>query len=68
MKKPVSRKPAAPFITSTLSQQDTNRKLGLSSGETMSVAQKLYERGFITYMRTDSTKPIRASNHRLVTY
>ena len=52
--KPVSRNPSAPFITSTL-QQEANRKLGLSSKETMSVAQKLYERGFITYMRTDST-------------
>ena len=52
--KPVSRNPAPPFITSTL-QQEANRKLGLSSKETMSVAQKLYERGFITYMRTDST-------------
>lgn len=52
--KPVSRKPYAPFITSTL-QQEANRKLGLSSRETMQVAQKLYEQGFITYMRTDST-------------
>lgn len=52
--KPVSRKPAPPFITSTL-QQESNRKLGLSSRETMELAQKLYERGFITYMRTDST-------------
>ena len=52
--KPVHRKPAAPFITSTL-QQESNRKLGLSSRETMQVAQKLYEQGFITYMRTDST-------------
>lgn len=52
--KPVSRKPAAPFITSTL-QQEANRKMGLSSRETMQVAQKLYEQGFITYMRTDST-------------
>ncbi|MGE4133807.1 MAG: type I DNA topoisomerase [Bdellovibrionales bacterium] len=51
--KPVSRKPAAPFITSTL-QQESNRKLGFSSRETMELAQKLYERGFITYMRTDS--------------
>jgi DNA topoisomerase-1 len=52
--KPISRKPAAPFITSTL-QQESNRKLGFSSRETMDMAQKLYERGFITYMRTDST-------------
>jgi DNA topoisomerase I len=51
--KPISRKPYAPFITSTL-QQDSNRKLGLTSRETMEAAQKLYERGFITYMRTDS--------------
>jgi DNA topoisomerase-1 len=52
--KPVSRKPPSPFITSTL-QQDANRKLGLSAREAMQVAQSLYEHGFITYMRTDST-------------
>ncbi len=52
--KQISRKPAAPFITSTL-QQDANRKLGLSAREAMQVAQSLYEQGFITYMRTDST-------------
>ncbi|MEK6554936.1 MAG: type I DNA topoisomerase [Bdellovibrionota bacterium] len=52
--KPVSRKPAPPFITSTL-QQEANRKLGWTSREAMQVAQKLYENGLITYMRTDST-------------
>ena len=52
--KPVSRKPPSPFITSTL-QQEANRKLSLSAREAMQVAQSLYEQGFITYMRTDST-------------
>ena len=52
--KPLSRSPKPPFITSTL-QQAANRKLNLSSRQTMSIAQKLYENGFITYMRTDST-------------
>lgn len=52
--KPVTRKPAPPFITSTL-QQEGSRKLGLSTKETMRTAQSLYEKGFITYMRTDST-------------
>ncbi len=51
--KPTSRKPRAPFITSTL-QQEASRKLGWSASRTMSVAQSLYENGFITYMRTDS--------------
>ncbi len=51
--KPVSRKPPPPLITSTL-QQEANRKLGMSAKETMRTAQGLYERGLITYMRTDS--------------
>lgn len=51
--KPFKKKPAAPFTTSTL-QQEAGRKLGYSVARTMSVAQKLYEEGKITYMRTDS--------------
>ena len=51
--KPYTRRPSPPFMTSTL-QQEAGRKLGMSSGVTMSVAQSLYQNGYITYMRTDS--------------
>lgn len=52
--KPYTRRPYAPFMTSTL-QQEAGRKLHYTSERTMRIAQRLYENGFITYMRTDST-------------
>ncbi|HEU4567359.1 MAG TPA: type I DNA topoisomerase [Marmoricola sp.] len=52
--KPYRRSPYAPFRTTTM-QQEASRKLGFGASRTMSVAQRLYENGFITYMRTDST-------------
>ena len=50
--KPATRNPAAPFMTSTL-QQEASRKFGMGARQTMNAAQRLYEAGHITYMRTD---------------
>jgi DNA topoisomerase-1 len=67
--KPGTRSPKAPFTTSTL-QQEAGRKLSMSAKHAMSVAQRLYEKGFITYMRTDSTslsaQAIRAAREQAV--
>ncbi|MDR2440423.1 MAG: type I DNA topoisomerase [Planctomycetaceae bacterium] len=70
--KPYTERPYAPFTTSTL-QQEANRKFGFTARTTMSLAQNLYENGYITYMRTDSTnlsdEAIRAArNHVLNEY
>ena len=64
--KPQKRRPAPPFTTSTL-QQEASRKMGFSVKRTMVAAQKLYEQGFITYMRTDSTNLSELALHAIAT-
>ena len=59
-KKPAKKSPAPPFTTSTL-QQEASRKLYFSVSKTMNMAQRLYEAGLITYMRTDSVNLSQAS-------
>ncbi|MDR0744119.1 MAG: type I DNA topoisomerase [Tannerella sp.] len=70
-KKPVKKSPAPPFTTSTL-QQEAARKLGFSVSQTMVVAQRLYESGYITYMRTDSVNlsnlALNASKEAIVSF
>ncbi|SFE03257.1 type I DNA topoisomerase [Thermophagus xiamenensis] len=65
IKKPSTKSPAAPFTTSTL-QQEAARKLGFSVGQTMSIAQRLYEAGKITYMRTDSVNLAKSAVNTIV--
>lgn len=65
--KHTTRTPAPPFTTSTL-QQEASRKLGFSVSRTMSVAQRLYEAGYITYMRTDSVNLAAAAIHQISDY
>lgn len=68
-KKPIKKSPSAPFTTSTL-QQEAARKFGFSVSQTMTLAQRLYESGYITYMRTDSVNlsedAIKAATNQIV--